>query len=194
MSASEGAVREGDVIEFTLRGERRTAEAMLLTDDDVILLDLFDGDRPAWAHLSALVDVVVFRPDTRRIGRRSLTSPAHPPPGRHPPAANGQWPRKASSSHHDGRSLTTLASTSSGRLASAVDPRSDGVEIGEVPHGDGFEAEAPGDGGDVGVGELDRRRGRGRPGRSGAPRRRRHRRCRPRRPSAGPAGRPCPAR
>ena len=63
MSASEGAVREGDVIEFTLRGERRTAEAMLLTEDDVILLDLFDGDRPAWAHLSALLDVVVFRPD-----------------------------------------------------------------------------------------------------------------------------------
>ena len=23
-----------------------------MTDDDVVLLDLFDGDRPAWAHVS----------------------------------------------------------------------------------------------------------------------------------------------
>jgi hypothetical protein len=61
---AEGAeVREGDVIEFTLRGERRTAEAMLVTDDGVVLLDLFDGDRPAWATLSDLEDVSVFRPD-----------------------------------------------------------------------------------------------------------------------------------
>lgn len=56
-------VREGDVIEFTLRGERRTAEAMLVTDDHVVLLDLFDGDRPAWAQLGQLDDVAVFRPD-----------------------------------------------------------------------------------------------------------------------------------
>jgi hypothetical protein len=57
------AVREGDVLEFTLRGERRTAEAMLVTDDGVVLLDLFDGDRPAWAWVSSLEDVAVFRPD-----------------------------------------------------------------------------------------------------------------------------------
>ena len=63
MSESSGAVRDGDVIEFTLRGERRTAEAMLVTDDEVVLLDLFDGDRPAWARLSNLDDVVVFNPD-----------------------------------------------------------------------------------------------------------------------------------
>jgi hypothetical protein len=56
-------VQEGDVIEFTLRGERRTAEAMLITDDGLVLLDLFDGDRPAWARLSILDEVVVFRPD-----------------------------------------------------------------------------------------------------------------------------------
>ena len=37
-------VREGDVIEFTLRGERWTAKAMLITDDGLVLLDLFDGD------------------------------------------------------------------------------------------------------------------------------------------------------
>ena len=55
-------VQAGDVIEFTLRGERMTAEAMLVTDDDVILLDLFDGDRPAWALLARLDDVVVFEP------------------------------------------------------------------------------------------------------------------------------------
>jgi len=60
-------VREGDVLELTLRGERRTAEAMLVTDDDVVLLDLFDGDRPAWAQLSELDDVVVFRPDLHDV-------------------------------------------------------------------------------------------------------------------------------
>jgi hypothetical protein len=56
-------VREGDVIEFTLRGERRTAEAMLVTDDGFVLLDLFDGDRPAFARLALLDEVSVFRPD-----------------------------------------------------------------------------------------------------------------------------------
>jgi hypothetical protein len=58
----ERGVQMGDVIEFTLRGERMTAEAMLVTDDDVVLLDLFDGDRPAWAPLARLDDVVVFEP------------------------------------------------------------------------------------------------------------------------------------
>ena len=56
-------IRDGDVIEFTHRGERRTAEVMLRSDDDQVLLDLFDGDRPAFAQLSALADVAVFRPD-----------------------------------------------------------------------------------------------------------------------------------
>ena len=56
-------VREGDVIELTLRGERRTAEVMIISDDEQVLLDLFDGDRPAFARLSSLVDVTVFRPD-----------------------------------------------------------------------------------------------------------------------------------
>ena len=55
-------VRDGDVIEFTHRGERLTAEVMLRSDDQ-LLLDLFDGDRPAFAQLSALTDVAVFRPD-----------------------------------------------------------------------------------------------------------------------------------
>jgi hypothetical protein len=56
-------MREGDVVEFTHRGERRTAEVMLVTMDDVVLLDLFDGDRPAWARLDTLQDVAIFRPD-----------------------------------------------------------------------------------------------------------------------------------
>jgi hypothetical protein len=56
-------MREGDVVEFTHRGERRTAEVMLVTTDDVVLLDLFDGDRPAWARLDAIEDVAVYRPD-----------------------------------------------------------------------------------------------------------------------------------
>jgi hypothetical protein len=60
-------IRIGDVIEFSLRGERLTAEAMLITEDGVILLDLFDGDRPAWARLSILDDVAVFRPDASQI-------------------------------------------------------------------------------------------------------------------------------
>ena len=63
MAGSSNDVRVGDVIEFTLRGNRMTAEAMLLTDGEYILLDLFDGDRPAWARLSLLDDLQVFRPD-----------------------------------------------------------------------------------------------------------------------------------
>ena len=62
-----GTLREGDIVEFTLRGERRTAEVMLVTDDgaagDTVLLDLFDGDRPAWARVTSLVDVAIYRPD-----------------------------------------------------------------------------------------------------------------------------------
>jgi hypothetical protein len=64
MKETDQAVNQGDVIEFTLHGERRTAEAMLVTDDGIALLDLFDGDRPAWARVSLLVDVTVYRPDT----------------------------------------------------------------------------------------------------------------------------------
>jgi hypothetical protein len=56
-------MREGDVVEFTHRGDRRTAEVMLVTIDGVVLLDLFDGDRPAWARLDAIEDVAVYRPD-----------------------------------------------------------------------------------------------------------------------------------
>jgi hypothetical protein len=67
VSESIREVRDGDVIEFTLRGERRTAEAMLVTDDGLVLLDLFDGDRPAWARLSILDDVAVFRPDASQV-------------------------------------------------------------------------------------------------------------------------------
>lgn len=57
------SVRSGDVIEFTLRGERRTGDVMLVTDDGVALVDLLDDDRPAWARLEQLTDLVVFSPD-----------------------------------------------------------------------------------------------------------------------------------
>jgi hypothetical protein len=67
VSQSVSDIRTGDVIEFSLRGERMTAEAMLITDDGVVLLDLFDGDRPAWARLSILDDIAVFRPDASQI-------------------------------------------------------------------------------------------------------------------------------
>ena len=56
-------VRSGDVIEFTLRGERRTGDVMLVTDDGVALVDLLDDDRPAWARLEQHTDLVVFSPD-----------------------------------------------------------------------------------------------------------------------------------
>ena len=67
MNEINRTVREGDVLEFTLHGERRTAEAMLVTEDDIVLLDLFDGDRPGWARLSYLMDVAIFRPDAADI-------------------------------------------------------------------------------------------------------------------------------
>ncbi len=60
-------VTGGDVFEFTWKGERRTAVAMLVTDDDVILLDLLDDERPVWAHRSQLPDVAVFRPLEARL-------------------------------------------------------------------------------------------------------------------------------
>jgi hypothetical protein len=60
-------MHEGDIVEFTLKGERRTAEVMLLTIDDVVLLDLFDGDRPAWARLDTLDDVEIFRPESADV-------------------------------------------------------------------------------------------------------------------------------
>jgi len=64
MSSIDSNVRDGDVVEFTLHGQRWTAVAMLVTDDGLVLLDLIDGDRPAWAWLSNVEDLVVFRPDT----------------------------------------------------------------------------------------------------------------------------------
>lgn len=60
-------IHEGDVIEFTLRGERRTAEVMILSDDDQVLLDLFDGERPAFGLVSSLTDLAVFRPDVAEL-------------------------------------------------------------------------------------------------------------------------------
>ena len=60
-------LREGDIVEFTLKGDRRTAEIMLVTIDDVILLDLFDGDRPAWARRDSLQDLEVYRPEAAEI-------------------------------------------------------------------------------------------------------------------------------
>ena len=63
MNDRDQTVTDGDVIEFTLHGERRTAEAMLVTDDGVVLLDLFDGDRPGWSRVSLLEDVTVYRPE-----------------------------------------------------------------------------------------------------------------------------------
>jgi hypothetical protein len=59
----DDGLRAGDVIEITVRGERRTAEVMIVSEDDQLLLDLFDGDRPVFARVSTLTDVAVYRPD-----------------------------------------------------------------------------------------------------------------------------------
>lgn len=67
MNESQTSVRDGDVIEFTHRGERRTAEVMLVTDDGLALLDLHDGDRPAFARLGSLQDVAVFAGDASEL-------------------------------------------------------------------------------------------------------------------------------
>jgi hypothetical protein len=58
----EHGLQAGDVVEITIRGERRTAEVMIVSEGDQLLLDLFDGDRPVFARASSLVDVAVFRP------------------------------------------------------------------------------------------------------------------------------------
>jgi hypothetical protein len=60
---SDHGLRAGDVIEITVRGERRTAEVMIVSEDEQLLLDLFDGDRPVFARASMLTDVAVYRPD-----------------------------------------------------------------------------------------------------------------------------------
>jgi hypothetical protein len=48
-------------------GSAERQKRCLLTDDDLVLLDLFDGERPAWARLSSLDDVDVFRPDVNEV-------------------------------------------------------------------------------------------------------------------------------
>ena len=62
-TSTDHGLRAGDVIEITVRGERRTAEVMIVSDDDQLLLDLYDGDRPVFARVDTLVDVAVYRPD-----------------------------------------------------------------------------------------------------------------------------------
>ena len=57
------AIQGGEVIEFTLRGVRQTAEVMLVTRTGAALLDLFDGERFAWAQLALLEGLAVFRPE-----------------------------------------------------------------------------------------------------------------------------------
>lgn len=38
----------------------------MLVTDDVAILDLFNGDRPGWPHVSLLEDVIVFTADVGR--------------------------------------------------------------------------------------------------------------------------------
>ena len=60
---TKNEIRAGDVIEVTVDGEVRTAEVMLVTDDGIALLDLFDGDRPAFVDVAHLATAAVYRPE-----------------------------------------------------------------------------------------------------------------------------------
>jgi hypothetical protein len=63
MNELKTQVNTGDVIEFTLGGERVTAVALLIGDDGEILLDLVDEDVFAWSEIASLSDLAVFKPD-----------------------------------------------------------------------------------------------------------------------------------
>ena len=67
MNHSERTMTAGDVIEFTMHDQRHTAVVMLITDDDIVLLDLLDGDRPAWAGVSSLREVAIFTPEPGEV-------------------------------------------------------------------------------------------------------------------------------
>jgi hypothetical protein len=67
MSHIERSMKAGDVIEFTMHDQRHTAVVMLMTDDDIVLLDLLDGDRPAWAGISSLQEVAIFIPESGEV-------------------------------------------------------------------------------------------------------------------------------
>jgi hypothetical protein len=67
MNEIERTMRAGDVIEFTMHDARHTAVVMLMTDDDVVLLDLIDGDRPAWAGISSLRELAIFMPEPGEV-------------------------------------------------------------------------------------------------------------------------------
>ena len=64
MNQIERTMTAGDVIEFTMHDQRHTAVVMLMTDDDLVLLDLLDGDRPAWAGISSLQEAAIFTPES----------------------------------------------------------------------------------------------------------------------------------
>ncbi len=63
MNESKLTVDAGDVIEFTLQGERVTAVVMLLSDEGAILVDLLDDGGLAWGDVDRLTDLAVFRPE-----------------------------------------------------------------------------------------------------------------------------------
>jgi hypothetical protein len=67
MNGIERTMVSGDVIEFTMHDRRHTAVVMLLTDDDIVLLDLLNGDRPAWAGISSLQEVAIFTPESGEV-------------------------------------------------------------------------------------------------------------------------------
>jgi hypothetical protein len=67
MNQIERTMAAGDVIEFTMHDRRHTAVVMLMTDDDLVLLDLLDGDRPAWAGISSLQDPAIFTPEPEEV-------------------------------------------------------------------------------------------------------------------------------
>jgi hypothetical protein len=67
MNQIQRTMTAGDVIEFTMHDQRHTAVVMLMTDDDIVLLDLLVGDRPAWAGISSLQEVAIFIPESDEV-------------------------------------------------------------------------------------------------------------------------------
>ena len=67
MNQTERTMTAGDVIEFSMHDRRHTAVVMLMTDDDLVLLDLLDDDRPAWAGVSSLHDLAIFTPESGEV-------------------------------------------------------------------------------------------------------------------------------
>jgi hypothetical protein len=68
MNQIERTMTAGDVVEVTMHVQRHAAVVMLMvTDDELVFLDLLDGDRPAWAGISSVQEVAIFTPESGEV-------------------------------------------------------------------------------------------------------------------------------